>query len=154
MFRSTVPLLLTCTILVGCSPDPRSTKITPEFLENPARVQQVSNRLEPAARPIFARYLLARAVAASPLGQRAIPILTANGKDPATVGEALLLTERVMSLEAERDAKQEAASKLMAAAAASPEHETPEGIAAYNAAVHAYNAATEEFDAKIGRLRK
>lgn len=139
--------------LAACSPKPHDIKITPELLGDPAKVQAVSDRLDPAERPVFARYLLSRAAAASPLGAHAVLILAPGGKDPATVGEALVLTRQVIALEAERDLKQNDASKRMDANQAAMVNGAPEGFAAYNDAVRDYNKAGEDFDAKLKALQ-
>jgi hypothetical protein len=139
--------------LAACAPKPHDIKITPELLGDPAKVQSVTDRLDPSERPVFARYLLSRAAAASPLGAHAVLILAPGGKDPATVGEALVLTRKVIALELERDLKQDAATKRQEAISSSPAFSTPEGIAQYNAAVHDYNAASETFDAKLKAMQ-
>lgn len=139
--------------LAACAPKPHDIKLTPDVLADSAKVQSISDRLEPSERPIFARYLLSRAAAASPLGANAILILAPGGKDPATVGEALVLTRQVIALELERDLKQDAATKRQEQIAASPAYGTPEGIKQYNAAVDDYNDAFKVFDAKLKAMQ-
>ncbi len=140
-------------VLAACAPKPQDIKITPELLGDPAKIQSISDRLDPADRPVFARYLLSRAAAASPMGAHAILILAPGGKDPATVGEALTLTRKVIALEAERDLKQDAASKRMDANQAGMVNGAPAQFEAYNAAVKDYNKAGEEFDAKLKAMQ-
>lgn len=139
--------------LAACSPKPHDIKITPELLGDPAKVQAVSDRLEPGERTVFARYLLSRAAAASPMGAHAILILAPGGKDPATVGEALTLTRQVIALELERDVKQDDASKRQDAALPLMMNDKPGGREQYNAAVQDYNKAGEEFDAKLKAMQ-
>jgi hypothetical protein len=139
--------------LAACSPKPHDIKITPDLLGDPAEVQAVSDRLDPAERPVFARYLLSRAAAASPMGAHAILILAPGGKDPATVGEALTLTRQVIALEAERDLKQDNASKRMDANQAGMVNGVPTEFEAYSTAVKDYNKAGEDFDAKLKALQ-
>lgn len=139
--------------LTACSPKPHDIKITPELLGDAAKVQAISDRLEPGERTVFARYLLSRAAAASPMGAHAILILAPGGKDPATVGEALALTRQVIALEAERDIKQDAASKRMDANQAGMVNGVPAEFEAYSTAVKAYNKAGEDFDAKLKAMQ-
>jgi hypothetical protein len=139
--------------LTACSPKPHDIKITPELLGDPARIQAVTDRLDPGERPVFARYLLSRAAAASPMGAHAILILAPGGKDPATVGEALTLTRQVIALEAERDLKQDDASKRMDATQTAMMTGAPDGREKYNAAVEDYNKAGEDFDAKLKAMQ-
>lgn len=139
--------------LAACAPKPQDVKITPELLADPAKIQSISDRLPPQDRPVFARYQLSRAAAASPLGAHAILILAPGGKDPATVGEALILTRKVIALELQRDIRRDAATKRQDAISNSPAFNTPDGIRDYNAAVADYNGASEDFDAKLKAMQ-
>lgn len=139
--RPTAIAIAMALCLAACSSgDVKATKLTPELVESPAAV---ANRLPPEDRPVFARYILSRVNA----GLGAIQILTPQGGDPATVGEALEITRKVMALEADRDAKMEAATKAQNAL---PPGHTP---AQYNVYVTAYNAAIAEFDAKLAAMQ-
>lgn len=64
MLRKAILVIAAASLLSGCSPDPKATKITPELLEDPAKIQKVANRLEPADRELFGRYVLGRTISA------------------------------------------------------------------------------------------
>jgi hypothetical protein len=130
----TVAGLAVALALAACG-DVTQTKLTGDILNSPAKVQKIATDLKPADRPVFARYLLSRG------GGPVLQILNEKGEDPATVGEALALTRGMMALEAEREAKQAAASAAMEAAGTN-------SITEYNAAVQAYNAAQADFSTK------
>jgi hypothetical protein len=100
---STILALVAACWLSACSGDVRSTKLTPELLEDQAKLQRVVNRLEPQERKLFAQYLMNRAVMASPLGAMGSTLVTSAGKDPATVGEAIEVVRRADDLSAKRD---------------------------------------------------
>ena len=91
-------------LLAACGGDVRDTKITPELLEKPELAAKVANRLEPADREIFGRYLMGRLVSATPLGALGKPLVNSEGKDPATVGEAIDLMKKADQLQVRRDA--------------------------------------------------
>lgn len=141
-------------LLAACSGDVQNTKLTPDLLENQAKVSSISNRLAPEDRPVFSRYLLSRQTSALPFGQP-IQILTKDGKDPATVREALNLTRALMALEAERDATMKAAeAKRKALEERDPQWlTTSSGIAAYNETVKEYNGAIATFQKKLAEMQ-
>ena len=88
--------------LSGCNGDVRATKLTPELLENQQAVMKISGRLTPPDRAMFAKYLLSRRMATSGLEGA---LLTPEGKDPATVAQAIEAATKMQALVDERDAK-------------------------------------------------
>lgn len=159
MVRRISVVLALSAALIGCSPDPHATKITPSLLEDSAKMQTVSNRLSPADRQKFGTYIMNRAVTNGGFGK---PLLRADSKDPATVGEAIALVDaynarmaRVEAVEAERDLKLEALSaeleKLRAPMETSGYAPGPTG--AYNAVIARKEAVTAEYQPRIDALR-
>jgi hypothetical protein len=84
----TTLLLTLSVVLAACGADVRETKITPELLESPKNLTKVMNRLEPVDRKDFSRYVAGRAFIVAGFGK---PLVNHEGKDPATVAEALSL---------------------------------------------------------------
>lgn len=96
-------------LVSGCGQDPKGTAITPSLLEDQGRIQSISNRLEPADREKFGRYVLNRTMTHSGLAK---PLVNDSGQDPKTVGEAISLVDawganraKAEELRAERDAR-------------------------------------------------
>lgn len=95
--------------LSACGGDPKGAAINAEMMADRARIQSISNRLEPADREKFGQYLLNREMVSTGMVKA---LVTADGKDPATVGQAIELVEQWgrraaerKALETERDAK-------------------------------------------------
>lgn len=126
-------------LLAACGGEPAETAITPELLESPTEIQKVANRLEPADREAFSRYVAGRTMTTAMGGK---PLVNRAGKDPATVAEAIALQKWADGLERERDAAQ------------APHHAVIMGgmdrvsIEEYNAAVKGYNEALATYEAK------
>lgn len=126
-------------VLAACGGEPAETAMTPELLENPAEVQKVANRLEPADREAFSRYVAGRTMATAMGGK---PLVNSSGKDPATVQEAIALQTWADGLEQEREAAQAPHEAVIMAGG--------EGVstAKYNAAVAGYNGALAAYQQK------
>jgi len=160
MLRATMTLLLTAALLAGCSPDPKTVQITPALLENPDQIQKISNRLEPADRELFGRYVLGRTLnAQTGFGQ---PITNAQGKDPATVAEAIDLMKAVdatnarrEALTAEQDVKLAELDKKLEALNGPMEASgwAPKETEAYNAVVREKNAVIEDYRKRFEALK-
>jgi hypothetical protein len=160
MLRVTMMLLLTAALLTGCSPDPKATKITPALLENPDQIQKVSNRLEPGDRELFGRYVLGRTLSAKTgFGK---PITNAQGKDPATVAEAIEVMKaaaaadaRRDALTAERDAKLAELDKKKEALREPMEksHWAAKETEAYNAVIEEKNAVQKDYETRFEAIK-
>lgn len=126
-------------LLAACGGEPAETAITPELLENPAEIQKVANRLEPADREAFSRYVAGRTMTTATGGK---PLVNSEGKDPATVEEAIALQKWADGLERERDADQAQHQAVIMSGGAGVSTEQ------YNAAVKGYNDALAAYQQK------
>jgi hypothetical protein len=135
------------TIFVSsCSPSPLETKITPELLDSPEKIAKVANRLPPAERHLFSRYVAGRMFVASGFGK---PLTNERGKDPATVGEAIALVKQMDARHASADAFKKEAEKAEAAVQARLKAlEEPMIASGYAAGpTNAHNAVVDEINA-------
>lgn len=80
-----VTVALCAVLLSGCG-DIHSTRLTPDALENPSKIQQIANRLPPDEREMFGRYVMNRGMSGTGFVK---PLVRQDGKDPETVAEAL-----------------------------------------------------------------
>lgn len=147
-------LLGACLVVVAaCGGDVRATKITPKFLEDPAAIQKVANRLPPEERTLLGQYVVNRAVAGT-MGLP--PLVNAVGKDPQTVAEAIDMMRRqakrnaaLDAISAERDAKDAVLMKRL------DELRGPMESAGYaSGPTAAYNAVVAERDAMLADYSK
>lgn len=136
-----VLIVAAALMVAACQGDVRSERLTPELIEDQARIERVSNRLDPEERRLFGAYLLRRSYVSSGYVK---PIVNAEGNDPATVGEALEIMAIIDEVEAERDRRREAADAKMQAVGIGNRE-------AYSAAVAESNAALEWANQEIER---
>lgn len=160
MLRRTILVIAAAGLLSGCSPDPKATKITPELLEDPTKIQKVANRLEPADRELFGRYVLGRTISAK-TGLGASPT-NAQGKDPATVAEAIEImktfdanAKRREALAAERDAKIAELEKKLEALKGPMEQSgyAPKETEAFNAVGREKTALWDDYEKRIEAIK-
>lgn len=145
-------------VLSSCSGDPKAAPISAELMADGARIQSISNRLEPADREKFGQYLLNRQMVSTGMVK---PLVTADGKDPATVGQAIELVEQWnrraeerKALVTERDAKigvlrakRERLSDIAEAAGWAPAQ-----TQASNAVIAEIEAVQAEYEPKLAAL--
>lgn len=151
MLKRVAVLAVAMICVAGCSGDPRETPLTPNLFEDQQALTGIANRLEPADRAEFNRYVLNRTV-----GSRVFPdqaALMPNGKDPATVADAISLmraigkrNSEVQKLTDQRDSKLEEISASLSAVSTSD-------IKAYNELVDQYNATGETYGEQIKQLQ-
>lgn len=151
--------LASCAIgLSGCSKDVRQTALTPELLDDQAALARISNRLAPAERTLFNTYVLNRTV-----GSRIFPnqaMTQPNGKDPATVADAIALARTVQKRNDAQQARNAEITKLeeertakLKEISAQQDAVSPSDTDGYNALVARHNATIEEYEAKIKALQ-
>lgn len=127
-------------VLSACGAEPATdTAITPELLESPTEIQKVANRLEPDDREAFSRYVAGRTMTTA-MGGR--PLVNSEGKDPATVREAIALQKWADALERERDAAQAPHQAVIMSGGSGVSTEQ------YNASVKGYNDALAAYERK------
>lgn len=133
--------LASALLLAACGGGESSTDtaITPELLENPAAVERIANRLEPADRAGFSLYVAHRRHVAN---TGAPPLVHPDGSDPATVAEAAAIGRWLVDLDRERELAVAPYEPIMVAAG--------EGVSAekYAEAQREYSKALAAYDAK------
>lgn len=147
MLKKVTVLALAMIGLASCAGDPRQTPLTPDLLEDQQALSSISNRLEPAERADFNRYVLNRTV-----GSRVLPdqaALMPNGKDPATVAEAISLMRAIAKRNAEVQKLTDQRDAALKEIGASMDATSTSDIKAYNALVERYNTTNDTFGKQI-----
>lgn len=130
-------ILMTClaVALASCGQEAGETAITPELLDQPSQIESIANRLPPADRDVFVRYIAQRSMRVQ-TGARSL--VMPDGEDPETVPEVLELQRAYEALEVERLQALNAASAKMEAAGGSDSEAYSAGVAEYNAALASF----------------
>jgi len=151
-----IPALMLVT-MVGCNSDVASTELTPDLLEDQAELSRISNRLEPAERALFNKYVMNRNV-----GGRIFPgqaAIMPDGSDPRSVAEAIELmrareqrSDEVEALVAERTRLIEPIDQELQQMRASGMNDN-ESVAHHNELVDKMNGLIKDYETKIEELR-
>jgi hypothetical protein len=99
------PTVLLLLLLAACSPDVRSLELADVDLSDMGVVQEIRQNLPPEDRPVFSTYIVRHlATSSSFCGET---LVDRNGREPRTIGEALVLTV----MREERDRRERLAAK-------------------------------------------
>ena len=140
--------VLAAMVLAACSGNVQQRELTPDLFEDRQELASISNRLEPGDRKYFNQYAMSRAIM-----MPGAPITMPNGKDPATVDEAIKLMRAREVREAEvRQLEKEASAKTDAIKAEMNRIGLSDAKA-YNAQVDLYNSTGKEYGAKLDELK-
>ena len=140
--------LLASAALAACSGNVQQRELTPDLFADREELASITRHLEPADRKYFTQYAMSRAIMM--LGE---PITMPNGKDPATVDDAIKLMKarevrsaEVAKLLAERRSKMDAiVAERNRIGMSDPK--------AYNAHIDLESSTHRHYEARLGALK-